>query len=209
MSAPKKLAFYLRVSREQQEFRSQLHAMKEFCRRAGWHVPGRELFFSEKISGVAAKRRQLDRLLQACRDGHIDTVLVYRVDRLGRSALIIHNLLEQFEHLKIRVIGAADSYDSSVQNSTTVTIRNILIGLAEPERLRIRERTHAGLAAARARGRVGGRPRTKDAAIKKALALRKADPEGKKISLRGIARTVGLDPGYLSQLFSGKRPARK
>ncbi len=196
MTTPKKLALYLRVSRTKQEFSSQIHALKEFCRRAQWK-PG--LIFSEKVSGAAAKRTQLDRLRQACRDGHVDTILVYRVDRLGRSALMVDNLLAEFEGMKVRIVGAADQYDSLVRTPATVVLRSVLSGLAESERMTTRERTMAGLKAARARGRRGGRPRESDDKIARAHALRANKPE---MSLRAIALEVGLSPAYLSQLFN-------
>lgn len=201
---PKTLAFYLRVSRTKQEFFSQFHALKEFCRRSGWRVPPKDRIFSEKITGKLAKRTQLDRLLQACRDGHVDTILAYRVDRMGNSALHLHNLIAQLDGLKVRLVGAADNIDTAINNSATAMWRSMVIGMAESQRILIQERTIAGLKAARARGFVGGRVRKNDAAIGQAFALK----EKGKLSVREIAQEVGLSAGYLSRIFNGHRPKK-
>ncbi len=205
MTVPKKLAFYLRVSRTKQEYHSQLHALREFCRRSGWRVPVAGLVFSEKITGKLARRTQLDRLLQACRDGHVDTILAYRVDRMGNSALHMHNLIAELDGLKVRLVGAADNIDTAINNSSTALWRSMLIGWAESQRMLTQERTIAGLKAARARGFVGGRQRKNDAAIGTAFLLK----EKGKLSVREIAEEVGLSASYLSRIFNGRRGAKK
>ncbi len=83
---PKNLAFYLRVSRQAQEFTMQRHALAEYCRRQGWKPPGRKLVYAEKISGTKEKRTQLDLLVQAARSGQVDTILCYQSHRAIVSA---------------------------------------------------------------------------------------------------------------------------
>jgi DNA invertase Pin-like site-specific DNA recombinase len=204
MTDPKKPAFYLRVSTLDQDFPSQVHALEEFMRRWSWPVPAKKLVFAEKVSGSKAKRTQLDRLLESCRKGQVDTILCYRADRMGNTALNMHRLFEELDRLKIRVIGVADGIDTGTQTAATNLFRNMLIAFSQGQREVTSERTVAGLKAARRAGRIGGKPRTSDRQIAQALALR-----GKPgLSLRQIAARVKLSPTYLSFLFRGMRPKK-
>src|SRR5918912_839866 len=111
--------------------------------------------FTDVVSGVKAERKGLSEALEYVRPG--DTLVVWRLDRLGRS---LKDLIEQLTKLHNRKIG----FKSLTEQIDTTTpggklIFHIFGALAEFERDLIKERTHAGLAAARARGRVGGRPR--------------------------------------------------
>lgn len=228
MTDPKQIAFYLRVSRTAQDFPSQLHAVREFCRRHGWRLPPKAKIFAEKITGKVDRRTQLDALLTACRNGHVDTIICYAVDRMGNDARHLHNLIATLDALKIRVIGVVDTIDTATQNAATNLMRNMLFAFSQAARERIGERTIAGLTAARARGRCGGRPNTSKAKIARARKLiaagrlaRPGDPgyngggdggisvkrrkQAGKMSLRELAKLVGLDPGYLSRVLRGKR----
>lgn len=199
----KKIAFYLRVSTQPQEFPAQLHALKEFCRRQGWPAAKKNHVFAEKGTGKKARRTQLDLMLQACREGHIDTVITYRADRLGNVAGNLHQLFEELERLKIRVIGVGDSIDSFQKGAAWTMFRGMIFSMAQSQRELIVERTISGLAAARAAGRVGGKPRKKDAQIAAAVALRKKNPG---MPLRTLAKKIGMSPGYLSRVLRGLRP---
>lgn len=203
-TAPR-VGVYVRVSTTEQDFASQLHALREFCRRHGWKFPARDLVFSEKVSGAKDKRAELDRLLRATRAGLVDTVLTYRADRLGRSMLHLVNLLGEFQNQKIRLVGVADNFDNADNSPDARFRQTLLFGLAQLERERIVERTHAGLAAARKAGRIGGRPRRSDEQIARVLAWRTRNPAA---SVREIARESGLSASYVSRLLSGKRVAK-
>ena len=202
MTAPKKIAYYVRVSRTSQDFPSQLHALNEFCRRNDWRPPAKKLVFAEKITGKVARRTQLDLLLQACRDGHVDTIICYAVDRMGNDARHLHNLIAELDALKIRVIGVVDTIDTATSNAATNLMRSMLFAFSQAARERIAERTVAGLNAARARGRIGGKPRTNDAAIERAFKLKGT------ASVRQIAKKVGLSAAYVSKLFRGLKPRK-
>ena len=109
--------------------------------------------FTEKASGALAHRPQLDKLLDYVRPG--DVVVVWRLDRLGRS---LKNLIALVEELGEKGVGFRSLTESIDTTSTGgKLIFHIFAALGEFERELIRERTNAGLAAARARGRVGGR----------------------------------------------------
>ena len=154
----KTLLGYARVSTDDQSAALQEDALKKAgCIRT----------FSDHASGSKASRPELDRMLDQVRPG--DVVVVWRLDRLGRS---LRNLIDLVETLADRGIGfrsLSESIDTTTANGRLFF--SIMGALAEFERDLIRERTHAGLAAARARGRVGGRPSVMNA--KKIATARK------------------------------------
>jgi DNA invertase Pin-like site-specific DNA recombinase len=137
---------YARVSTLEQNLDLQVDALKQ---------AGCQKIITDEISGSVADRPGLMKLKEALREG--DTLVVWRLDRLGRS---LKHLIEWVSELKAKDIGF-ESLQESI-NTTTSTgqlIFHIFGALAEFERNLIRERTKAGLAAARARGRLGGRPK--------------------------------------------------
>ena len=137
---------YARVSTRDQNLALQLDALTK---------AGCETIFQEQASGATKARPELDRLLASLRPG--DTVTIYKLDRLGRS---LKHLLDMVAELEFRGVGLVSLTDAI--NTTSAQGRlvfNLFASLAEFERELIRERTHAGLASARARGRVGGRQR--------------------------------------------------
>src|SRR5919202_2006352 len=137
---------YARVSTQEQTLNLQKDALqKAGCSR----------IFTDTISGAITERKGLDEALQFLREG--DTLVVWRLDWLGRS---LKHLIETIAALQQRHIG----FKSITENIDTTTpggklIFHVFGALAEFERDLIRERTQAGLAAARARGRNGGRPK--------------------------------------------------
>jgi DNA invertase Pin-like site-specific DNA recombinase len=136
---------YTRVSTDDQNASLQVDALKK---------AGCIKVFTDHASGSKASRPELDRMLEQLRVG--DVVVVWRLDRLGRS---LKNLIALVEDLADRGVGfrsLSESIDTTTANGRLFF--SIMGALAEFERDLIRERTHAGLAAARARGRVGGRP---------------------------------------------------
>lgn len=138
------LVGYVRISTEQQNTALQTDALRK---------AGCEQIFEDTVSGAKADRPGLDAALAYLRDG--DALTVWRLDRLGRS---LPHLIETIGALEARGIG----FRSLTENIDTTTsggrlIFHIFGALAEFERDLIRERTRAGLAAAAARGRKGGR----------------------------------------------------
>jgi DNA invertase Pin-like site-specific DNA recombinase len=137
---------YARVSTEEQHLALQLDALT---------AAACERIFEDTITGTSADRPSLTRVLEELRPG--DTLVVWRLDRLGRS---LRHLIDLITTLDERGIG----FKSTTEQIDTTTsggklIFHIFGALAEFERNLIRERTKAGLAAARARGKLGGRPR--------------------------------------------------
>ena len=145
------LVGYARVSIQDQDPQLQIDALRE---------AGCEKIYEEKASGAQRERPQLKAALAYMKEG--DTLVVWKLDRLARS---LRQLIETVEEMEGKGVGFR-SLTESVDTTTSGgrLIFHIFAALAEFERSVIRERTTAGLAAAKARGRVGGRPPSLSAA---------------------------------------------
>ncbi len=135
---------YERVSTDDQNLNLQHDALKE---------AGCEKIFSDKMSGVKADRPGLKEAFDYVRSG--DTLVVWRLDRLGRSLKDLIALVEDLEQRQIGFCSLQESIDTTTSGGKLIF--HMFGALAEFERNLIRERTQAGLQAARARGRKGGR----------------------------------------------------
>ena len=138
---------YARVSKHDQNLKMQLDALKEYgCEERN--------IFADKVSGLKSERLGLAQALQELQSG--DTLVVWRLDRLGRS---MTHLVQIIEELKGRGVSFKSLCDVPMDTTTASGefIFNIFSSLAQFERKLIQERTKAGLSAARARGRLGGR----------------------------------------------------
>jgi DNA invertase Pin-like site-specific DNA recombinase len=136
---------YARVSTEDQVLDLQLDAL---------HGQGIETIYQEHASGKSKARPELENCLKALREG--DTLVVWRLDRLGRN---LADLVHIVGSLEARGVGFESLTEQINTNSPTgKLVFHLFASLAEFERNLIRERTHAGLKAARARGKRGGRP---------------------------------------------------
>lgn len=167
---------YARVSTQDQNASLQLDALK---------AAGCIKVFTDKASGSLDRRPQLDRLLDQLRPG--DTVVVWRLDRLGRS---LKHLIQLIEDLAEKGVG----FRSLTEGMDTTTAGGKLIfsifgALAEFERSLIRERTVAGLAAARARGRVGGRP---PVMTPEKIKVARQLYDARHLTVEEIAQTIGV-----------------
>ena len=137
---------YARVSTETQDTALQLDALK---------AAGCERIYQESISGSNRERPELAKCLDVLRDG--DTLTVWRLDRLGRSLKDLVGMVSDLEARGVEFRSLSESIDTGSAGGKLIF--HVFAALAEFERSLIRERTRAGLAAARARGRKGGRPR--------------------------------------------------
>ena len=149
---------YARVSTDDQNLDLQRDALQ---------AVGCERVFEDMVSGARADRTGLVTLMSMLRAG--DTVVIWRLDRLGRSLKNLIELVERLESAKVGLRSLQENLDTTSSGGKLVF--HLFGALAEFERNLIRERTQAGLVAARARGRMGGRPRRLDP-VKFALAVK-------------------------------------
>ena len=174
-SATGMLFGYARVSTTAQDEALQIDALNK---------AGVDRVYTDHASGATESRPALDEMLHQLRAG--DTIVIWRLDRLGRS---LRHLIELVSELERRGVGLR-SLNESIDTSTPggKLLFHVFAALAEFERDLIRERTNAGLDAARARGRVGGRP-TVWTPSKREQAQRMLS-EGKDVST--VAKVLGV-----------------
>ena len=133
----------------------QLDELRAYCARRQWSIV--EEFVDEGVSGSKESRPALDRMLKAAKRRAFDAVLVYRYDRFARSLRQLVNALAEFDSLGINFVSLHEGVDTSTPNGKLVF--GIFASIAEFERQLIIARTKSGMAAARKRGKVIGRPR--------------------------------------------------
>ena len=175
---------YARVSTQDQTLDLQLDALEKI---------GCKEIFTDTISGAKVERKGLDKALSYVREG--DTLVVWKLDRLGRS---LKHLIETITNLNNRKIG----FKSLTENIDTTTsggklIFHIFGALAEFERDIIRERTNAGLQAARARGRRGGRPKAKTLDTPKKVTMAQLLYDDKTNTIDDICKTLNISRATL------------
>jgi len=171
---------YARVSTKEQNLDTQLERLED---------AGCERIFSEKVSGANSERKELNRLLDMLREG--DTLCVTSLDRLGRQMLKLTELINEFKDKGIHF----ESLDNSINTSTPVGMLmfNMCAAFAEMERELLKERVQAGIEAAKANGRSGGRPRSlTPEKADKLVRLRKSGEFSVKqmCEMTGISRSV-------------------
>ena len=182
---------YARVSTHEQTLDLQKDALEKL---------GCIKIFSDVVSGAKAERTGLHEALEYVREG--DTLVVWRLDRLGRS---LKHLIETITKLNNRKIG----FKSITENIDTTTsggklVFHIFGALAEFERDIIRERTNAGLTAARARGRLGGRPKAQTLNTPKKVALAQSLYDNKNNTIEEICKTLHISRATLYRYIKVK-----
>lgn len=176
-----KVAVYARVSTSDQLLDSQMHALTNYAANRKFRIV--EVFSDTGVSGAKDRRPGLDRLMDGARKRQFDAILVFRFDRFARSTRHLANALEEFRTLGIQFMSYSENIDTATPMGQAMF--TMIGAMAQLERDIIKERIKAGVAAARARGSVLGRPKTTQSV--KILELR---AQGK--SLREIAREVGI-----------------
>lgn len=193
----KPIAFYVRVSTSGQKYASQEAPLLSFAKRKGWLASQFEIF-REKVSGVSKSRPMLEKIMNGARIGQIKTVVVYKLDRLGRSLTHLSYIVGELRRTKVAVVSVSEGIDTSADNPLASLQINLLGSFGELERDMIRERTKSGFDAARKRGVIVGRPRTGDKHKAEAVKLKK---EGK--GLREIAGILKISVTTAYRLTKG------
>lgn len=172
----------------------QLSPLREYCQRRGLTVSGE--YVDNGISGTKDHRPQLDRLLEAARKRQIDLILVWKLDRFGRSLKQLVTSLDELSNLGIGFISYQDNIDLTTPQGRLMF--HIIGAMAEFERELIRERVKAGIENARRKGKRIGRKPVAPIDIEKAIQLHKQDP---LLSIRGIAKKIKLSKSLVGKVL--------
>ena len=193
-----KTALYARVSTKdgRQDTENQLRQLRDFAATQNWTIVHE---YVDRASGKRSDREQFQNMFDAASRREFDVLLFWSLDRLSREGTV-----ETLNHLQ-RLTSYGVNYRSFAElylDSTGIfkeAVIGILAAVAKQERVRLSERTIAGLQRARAQGRVGGRPKTENdfKLVGRVDALK---AEGK--SIRQIAATVGVSPSTVLKLVN-------
>src|SRR5438309_10758320 len=152
-----RVAIYARVStvNHGQDAGLQTRELRQFAEARGWTIASE--YVDSGVSGAKDSRPELNRLMADAKRRRFDVVLVWKLDRFGRSLRHLVNALAEFESLNIAFVSLSDNLDLSTASGRLMF--NIIGAMAEFERELIRERVKAGMRNARAKGARIGRPR--------------------------------------------------
>jgi DNA invertase Pin-like site-specific DNA recombinase len=188
-----RIAIYARVSTEKQDNENQLVQLREFAAKQGWTVFAE---YVDRESGAKSDRAEFQRMFADASRRKFDLVLFWALDRLSREGVL--QTLQYLNRLETHGIGFR-SFTEQYFDSCGIfreAVISIMATLAKQERVRRSERTRAGLAIARARGKKLGRPQLQ-ANIAEIARLKSLG-----LSLRAIARQLGIGDGSVRRLLA-------
>lgn len=185
---------YARVSsNDQQTLPMQIHALREYATRRDWAIAMQV----REVGSGAAKRQARERLIEAARRREIDVVLVWRLDRWGRSVTDLLATLQELKHLGVGFVSLTEALDLTTPAGRAMA--GLLAIFAEFEREILGERTRAGLAQARQNGKQLGRPLT---AALHAAQIRKLHRAG--VAKAEIARRLQIGRTSVRRILKSK-----
>lgn len=187
-----KIAIYARVSTLKQDTENQIVQLREFAARRGWQIVAEYVDYG---SGAKASRLEFQRMFADASKRRFDLVLFWALDRLSREGV-----LETLQHLnQLTAYGVNfKSFTEQFFDSCGIfkdAVISIMATLAKQERVKLSERTKAGLAVARAKGKVLGRPKTVKALPAEIAGLRAAG-----LSMRAVGRRLGISERSVRRL---------
>jgi len=185
MKKTMKVGLYARVStHDQQTLPMQLSAMREYVERRGWKV----VIEVSEIGSGAKEREKREDLIRLARRRQIDAIVVWRLDRWGRSLVDLVNTLGELGELEVGFVSLTEALD--LTTPTGRAMAGLLAVFAEFERDILRERVKAGIAQARAEGKPHGRPRTASLLRERVEEMHEAGMSKSEIARRlSIGRT--------------------
>src|ERR1700681_3863466 len=191
---PLRVGLYARVStHDQQMLPLQIRALREYAAKRGWSLVAQ----IKEVGSGASQRELRQALLAAARRREIDVVMVWRLDRWGRSVADLVSTLQELQHLGVGFVSLTEALDLTTPAGRAMA--GLLAVFAEFEREILRERVRAGLAHARLNGKRLGRP---PSVVHKAIETRKLYRQG--ISKSEIARTLNIGRASVRRLLAQK-----
>lgn len=194
-----KAGIYARVSTvdKGQDPELQLRPLREYCQARGWEVIGE---YVDQCTGSGSRRPRLDILMADARRRRIDCVVVWKLDRFGRSLKHLVTAVDELNSLGVSFVSHQEQID--LATPTGKLMFHIIAAMAEFERELIRERVKAGVANARLKGKRIGRKPVAPIEIEKVIELYKKNPS---LSVRKIAGKTKLSIGLVGRVLKKYR----
>jgi DNA invertase Pin-like site-specific DNA recombinase len=183
----KRAALYMRVSSGEQNTEAQERALREYVQRRDWTI--HRVYRDQGLSGANSNRPALNEMLRDCRRGSLDVVVVWKFDRFARSLKALISGLELCRALGIDFVSVTEAVDTSLPAGELVF--QMIGAVAQFERSLIGERVKSGLANARAKGIVLGRPPLRRLSRAETRQLRRERMQG-KVPFRVLAKKFGV-----------------
>src|SRR5579859_280784 len=183
----KRAAIYTRVSTTDQHPEMQERELLQYVAQRNWSVC--KVHCDRGVSGAKERRPALDELLQDCKRGRVDVVVVWKFDRFARSLKHLLNSLELFRALGIAFVSCTEAIDTSLPHGEMLF--QIIGAIAQWERSLIAERVKAGIQHARTKGKTLGRPALRQLAADEIAELR-SERAKKNATFRALAKKYGV-----------------
>ena len=194
----KRAVLYMRVSSVDQHPETQLHDLKQMAAQRGFSIVQE---YTDKISGVKARRPGLGDLMRDARRGRFDVILVWSCDRIARSTRHLLEVLDEFNRLNVEFVSFREQIDTSGPLGRAIVV--IIGAIAELERNLIIERVRAGMRRAKLEGRhIGRQPITVD---REAILSDRRHGQ----SLRQIARYHRVSTATVRRVLASQPPEEK
>ncbi len=192
---PLRVGLYARVStHDQQTLPLQIHALREYAAKRGWTIVAQ----IKEVGSGASQRELRESLLATARRREIDVVMVWRLDRWGRSVADLVSTLQELQHLGVGFVSLTEALDLTTPAGRAMA--GLLAVFAEFEREILRERVRAGLDHARQQGKRLGRP---PSVVHQAAEAQKLDRQG--ISKSEIARRLQIGRTSVRRLLAPRK----
>ncbi len=186
MKSTKRAVAYVRVSSGEQNTGAQERSIRDYIARRDWTL---HKIYRDEISGAATRRPGLDQMMKDCRRGSIDVVVVWKFDRFARSLKTLISGLDLCRALGIDFVSVTEAVDTSLPMGEMLF--HIIGAVAQFERSLIGERVRSGLANARAKGKILGRPALRRLSRAEIAVLRRERTK-RKVPFRTLATQFGV-----------------
>lgn len=195
-----RVALYARCSTHDkgQDPELQIVPLRDYCAARRWNIVSEYIDIGQ--SGAKDRRPELDKLMDAARKRQIDSLVVWKLDRFGRSLKHLVVALDELNSLGVTFISYGENIDLSTP--TGKLMFHVIASMAEFEREMIKERVRAGLENAKRKGKRLGRKPIPPMDRDKIIAMFEKDPS---LSVRKIARKLGLSSGYVGRVLKDHR----
>ena len=195
----KRAALYMRVSSGEQNTEAQERALRDYVRRRDWTIY--RVYRDQGLSGANSNRPALNEMLKDCRRGSLDVVVVWKFDRFARSLKTLISGLELCRSLGIDFVSVTEAVDTSLPAGELVF--QMIGAVAQFERSLIGERVKSGLANAKAKGKVLGRPPLRQLSRSESRQLRQERVQ-RNVPFRLLAKKFGVSVWTAHTLCAGR-----